>query len=126
MAAQGAYGAACIELYSRLWAELDVLSASENSEALQPAMIERSEILRLEIHILIDACDTARWRLLLNTAQRHNLKSTLHDVLLSFGMCTGQFSRDAIASAQNCLLDAVLEHCARNCRALEHLRRAAS
>lgn len=77
-------------------------------------------------HMLIDACDTARWRLLLNTAQRHNLKSTLHDVLLTFGMCTGQISRDAIASAHNCLLDAVLEHCARDCRALEHLRRAAS
>ncbi len=126
MASQEAYGAACIELYSRLWAELDVLSAPEDAEALQSAMIERSEILRLEVQLLIDACDTARWRLLLNTAQRHSLKSTLHDVLLTFGMCTGPISSDAIASAQNCLLDAVLEHCVRDCRALEHLRRAAS
>ena len=64
-------------------------------------------------HMLIDACDTARWRLLLNTAQRHNLKTTLHDVLLTFGMCTGQISRDAIASAQNCLFNTGLDHCAR-------------
>jgi hypothetical protein len=39
---------------------------------------------------------------------------------------TVQISRDAIASAQNCLLDAVLKRCVRDCRALEHLRSAAS
>jgi hypothetical protein len=36
--------------------------------------------------------------------RRHALNA-LDDVLLTFGMCTGQISRDAIASAQNRLLD---------------------
>jgi len=37
---------------------------------------------------------------------------------------TDRISRDAIASAQNRLVDAVLEHCVRDCRPLEHLRSA--
>jgi len=92
----------------------------------QPATAVQSEILRIEIHLLIDACDTIRWRLLLSPPQRQDLKATLQDVLLDLGECAGDLPVDPIASAQNCLLDAVLRHCASRCPAPTPMREAAS
>ena len=65
MASKEAYGVACIELFSRLWVELDFVSAANDSmhthcTGFLPA--PRVEVLRLELIILLDACRSARWR----------------------------------------------------------------
>ena len=39
------------------------------------------QILRLELAILLDACDSPRWKLLLDGEQRRSLRCTLEDVL---------------------------------------------
>jgi len=109
--AQG-YSAACIELYSRLWAELEQLSAPEHCGATHSVTVERWQILRLEIHLLIDACDTARWRMLMSKSERRCLKASLRNLLDGLGPFGSAESAHAIAAAQNRLLNAVLEHCA--------------
>lgn len=118
MASREAFALASIELFSRLWAELDTVLAPDECQAqdfVQPGAVERVEILRLEIHLLINACELARWRMLLTTVQRYALKSTLQSVLLALdcdpkqvpGQISGQISVDAVTSAQNCLFDAI-------------------
>ena len=129
MASLQAYSWACVELYSRLWAELDSLSlpvARGEASAAPGLPVPRGQILRLELHLLVDACETARWRLLLNAEQRQRLKSILQGVQLALDMDGSQASPDVITSAQNRLLDAVIAHCAYQAPSAELSRRAAS
>jgi hypothetical protein len=80
----------------------------------------------LELHLLIGACETDRWRLLLNAEQRQRLKSIVQGVQLAMDMDARQGSPDAIASAQNRLLDAVIAHCEWQLPLAERSCRAAS
>jgi hypothetical protein len=109
MADQNAYALACIGLYSRLWAELERLGAAD----AQPGL--RSQIIRLEIHLVMQCCDTGRWRALMSAPQRLSLQQTLADVLSLLGTSGCEIRVPAGASAQDRLLDAVLEHCAALC-----------
>ncbi len=111
MASPAAFSTACIELYSRLWAELEPLSSPESCGSMSTLMLERAEILRLEIHLVLEACDSARWRLLLNVAQRHDLRIILQSVMLGLQQCAREPDTQALACAQNRLLDAVIQHC---------------
>jgi hypothetical protein len=108
MASRQVFANACIELYARLWAELDLLSCGEDGELeyMQQAAAQRREILRLEIHLLGTACDTPRWRLLLDASQRLALKSVLRD-LLAFDDDTEGDSGTWVASAQDYLFDVI-------------------
>ena len=111
MASREAFAVACIELYGRIWAELEVLFEADERDACVPCgYFERIEIVRLEIQLLIDACKRPRWQILLNASQRATLKSTLQAVLLALDSEPKQISREAIAAAQNRLFDAVREY----------------
>jgi hypothetical protein len=112
MASKEAYSAACVELFWRLWVELEC--------AAERVSRSRAEVLRLELALLLDACRSERWRLLLSISQRLSLQSTIEDVLDALNSSAETVPRDAIAWAQNRLLDAVLDHCA------DTLQRAAS
>jgi hypothetical protein len=114
MASNDVFANACVELCSGLWAELEQLRVEAEHELplTQRAIADRSEILRLEIHLLITACDTARWRLLLDASQRLSLRSLLQDLLRAFDADQEQISMESIASAQNLLFDAVHGLCA--------------
>jgi hypothetical protein len=85
-------------------------------------------MLRLELALLLDACQSERWRLLLNISQRLSLESTIEDVFDALNSSSEIAPQDAIAWAQNRLLDAVLEHCAAHAYpiAAQALHRAAS
>jgi hypothetical protein len=110
-----AYSVACVELFRRLWVELERLLAVR--EATQPCSRDltswsRAEMLRLELALLLDACQSERWRLLLNISQRLSLEWTIEDVFDALNSSSEIAPQDAIAWAQNRLLDAILEHCA--------------
>lgn len=72
MASKEAFAVTCVELYGRLWIELEALIAPEEIDPgnpAQPAAGERLQILKLEIHLLIRACNTARWQWLLSASR---------------------------------------------------------
>ena len=103
MADPDAYAIASIVLYSRIWAELERLHAA----AAPPEL--HSQILRLEIHLLIQACDSWRWRGLMSAPQRHTLQQTLANVLHRLGASEEGICAAAAGAAQDRLLDAVLD-----------------
>ena len=110
-----AYTVACIELFRRLWVELERVSVAEDTSHPESASVTcrfREEIVRLELALLLDACRSERWRMHLDVSELSSLQSTLEGVLDALNASSEQAPRDAIAQAQNCLLDAVLEHCA--------------
>jgi hypothetical protein len=122
MASTQAYDIACIELFSRLWQELEHAFATIECDALGVA-----EILRLEIHLLSEGCDCARWRLLLSESQQLSVRSTLQDVLLILDVHPADFPWEALGVAQNRLFDAVIRHCEMPSDSTQQkLRRAAS
>jgi hypothetical protein len=107
-ASAACYAAACIELYSRLWWELEQLTRSvfpgdESSLAHRDAKLV---LLRLETIVLIDACDSPQLQALLGAAQREDLRSTLESLLVAF-------EDGSLEPVQNQLLDAVLALLAR-------------
>ena len=123
MASKEAFAAACIELFSRLWVELNALSATAD-----PAHAPSAEIIRLELILVLDACRSARWRMLLDISQRLSLECLLRDVLDALNSSSDELPGTPIEWAQNRLLDALLEHCAiYSCPSVDRLaRRAAS
>jgi hypothetical protein len=114
MASKEAFAAACIELFSRLWAELNALSAATEPARAPPADLPshpRDEILRLELILVLDACRSEQWRMMLDRSQRLSLECLLRDVLDALNSSSGEFPCTPIEWAQNRLLDALLEHC---------------
>jgi hypothetical protein len=105
MADPDAYALASIVLYSRLWAELERL----HDAVAAPGPL--SQILRLEIHLLMQACESWRWRGLMSAPQRRTLQQTLADVLNRLPASDDGISAVAIAAAQDRLLDAVMDQC---------------
>lgn len=111
MAEQQAFAGACIELFSRLWEELESTAAvaSVGRDKDGTSCVRRLEILRLELVVLQDACRSTRWRMLLDSEQRRAVEGLVREALE--GLTTGfdEAPLQAIARVQNCLLDAVLE-----------------
>jgi hypothetical protein len=103
MADPDAYAIASIVLYSRIWAELERLHDAVEAPALL------SQILRLEIHLLMQACESWRWRSLMSASQRRALRQTLTDVLHRLGGSEQGIGAAAANLAQDRLLDAVLD-----------------
>jgi hypothetical protein len=131
MASKEAFAAACIELFSRLWAELNVLTAAADPARAPSAELPanpRDEILRLELILVLDACRSERWRMMLDISQRLSLECLLRDVLDALSSSSGELPCTPIEWAQNRLLDALLEHCAGgSCPIVDRpVRRAAS
>jgi hypothetical protein len=115
MASTEAFAVACIQLYSQLWEELDLVAASVgagNASHSPPALAAlRLQILRLELIVLIDACDGTLWRTLLNSVQLRSLKPILQGALDAVAGAGGEDWTASIGRAQDQLLDAVLDQC---------------
>jgi len=112
IASKEAYAVAAIELFSRLWVELDTLLATDghrHSAGLTPA--PRVQVLRLELILLLDACQSTRWRAQLDTIQRLSLQSIFDEILHALNTSSEEeISRGPIESVQNRLLDAIQRH----------------
>src|SRR5271170_7468496 len=106
MADRQTYALACIELYSQLWAELEQLCV------LRAHSSSRCQIVRLEIHLALQSCEGWRWRTLLSSPQRRAVQETLAQALSYLDADGYQIGLYAAQSAQDRLLDAVLDHCA--------------
>jgi len=111
MAERQAYAGACIELFSRLWGELEsiVPLASVRGDKDGSSCVRRLEILRLELVVLQDACRSTRWRMVLDGEQRRGLERLVGEALDALTTGFDEAPLQAIARVQNCLLDAVLE-----------------
>jgi hypothetical protein len=106
------FAAAAIELCSRLWGELDRLSAmleTGDAHALRSCFATRLETLRLELSIVLDRC-AGRWTVQLNHLQREWLETIVREVLDSLDVSADELPGcQSIARAQNHLLRAVYE-----------------
>ena len=109
-----AFAIASIQLYTGLWSELDLLVTSCQCDASPlPAdtATVRLEILRLELIVIIDACDGGCWRSRLHSAQLQSLKATLEHALTALACAVGDDLTVSIERAQDHLLDAILDLC---------------
>jgi hypothetical protein len=120
VASKQAYSVACIKLFSRIWAELDALCASDASALFETSLkasatratcARRLKIIRLDLVVSADACDSMRWRSQLDASQRLSLKVVLVEVLHALDAPVDEIPPRSVAQAQNRLLDAVLYHC---------------
>ena len=127
-ASASAYTAAAIELYSRLWAELEPLSELVAAARLASGPRERLElalvVLRLELVVLLDACDSRALRSMLLGEHRLELRATLESVLAILAAPAAGGWPAALAHAQNRLLDAVIGRHAVASRPAEGARHA--
>jgi hypothetical protein len=106
MASNGTYRGACIELFARLWRELDgVLAADAATAAI------RLEIVRIELLLAIAACDRVRRCSLPDRTRWMAVHGILTDVLAALGRAADDAVPAAIAWSQDHLLDAVLAEC---------------
>ena len=115
MTSNEAFAVACIQLYSHLWTELELVVASRESVSAShppPATAAiRLQILRLELIVILDACDGMLWRTHLNSVQLRSLQGILGAVLDALASADGERWAASIEQAQDHLLDAVLDQC---------------
>ena len=111
MAEKNAFAGACINLFSQLWAQLEPMATGDcaHGDSAGSAADRRLEIFRLELVVLLDACRAERWRMLLDRSQRRALERCLSEVFDCLNTRFEEAPQEAIAMAQNRLLDAVLE-----------------
>jgi hypothetical protein len=105
--------AATIELYSRLWRELEHSFDLFARQAEFTVGADESDsplvVLRLEILILLDACDSQEWQSMLGTERRLALRTLLESLLHTLDPLRAErHPCHVLARAQNQLLDAVL------------------
>jgi|APFre7841882724_1041349.scaffolds.fasta_scaffold87506_2 hypothetical protein len=110
----GAFENSFIALLAELWAELEaVLGATDAGDDGSPALRRRAELraqaLTLELILIADRCDSARWQSLMGAAQVERLRSvvTSMHVLLDFSPIEPDSARarGAIIRAQNFLFE---------------------
>jgi hypothetical protein len=101
-------------LFSRLWAELDnVLSGDDASRSAGFTSASGTQVLRLELIVLLDACQSTRWRAQLDSSQRLSLQSILDDILHDLNASNeNEIPQGSIERAQDSLLDAIQDQCA--------------
>jgi hypothetical protein len=111
MADQTAFDGASIELFTRLWAELEAFAAEipHQRKAVVTAFVRRLQTLRLELIVLLDACRFPM-RVLLDDKQRHALERCFGEVLECLNTRFDEAPLGAAGMAKNCRLDSVLEH----------------
>jgi len=105
-----AYAAAAILIYTHLWADLEevclrLMAPTDGSAA---PIEHRMTIIRLEVLILLDACDSARWRSMLGGHERAALNATLKSVLETLDVPTMLVNPEILGATQNQLFDAVM------------------
>jgi hypothetical protein len=112
----GSFEQCFVALLAELWAELEaVLGASDAGEERDYCSRRRAELraeaLLLELVLLADRCDSARWQSLLGATQVERLRVVVGEVhrLLDFAPPEhdSEEARRAIVRAQNLLFDEV-------------------
>jgi GAF domain-containing protein len=103
----GSCAEALIELCGRIWLELEQLayfnarsSASESSSSDLAA-----QTLRLELLLIIDACESADWACLLDADVRHRLFAMSRDVLAIIAVGSHELTLEIIERAQDRVFD---------------------
>jgi hypothetical protein len=106
------FRAACKELCTRIWIELELLAqAAGQVESCPPQhLVMSTAILRLELVVLVDSCRSPHWRCMLSAEQCDSLSSMLTDVLAALYVDSEQL-RTGIAEAQDRVLDELLPEC---------------
>lgn len=110
-----AYAVAAIELYSRLWLELEQVTARLRLAADHCGAVQlevRLTILRLELVMLLDGCDSQRWRALIGPRRCSELGATLRDLLAALSAPFEALDRGLLDRTQDRILDATLAQCA--------------
>jgi hypothetical protein len=112
----GAFENSFVGLLAELWAELEsVLGAAgaldDGSSGSCRRAEHRAQALRLELALLAERCDTARWHALIGSAQVDRVRSvvTAMHALLDFSPLEARtpHARRAIICVQNYLFDEV-------------------
>lgn len=104
------FAAALVELCARIWLELERLaewSERVSAPAESPKLLLKAETLRLELLLLLDSCDSAFCRSLLDAEQRQILRRLVLDVLAAIEFAPDGLERSAIEQAQDSLLGEV-------------------
>jgi hypothetical protein len=103
------FRAAYRELCARIWIELELLAqAVREHEAGPPlGLVMSTEILRLELVVLVDACRSPHWRCMLAAEQCEAVCSMLTDVLAALYV-DSEYLRTGITEAQDRVLDELL------------------
>jgi hypothetical protein len=101
MAAEQGHTVACIELFSRIWADLESVCDSDDPTGSLPLAMctPRLEILRLDLIVAIDA--SRRWRPQLDTGQRLSLAAVLANDRDALDASIDEVPRRSVAVAQN-------------------------
>jgi hypothetical protein len=106
-----AFAAASIQLYSRLWWELERLQAPALDRGGGTGSAFEMQLLtfRLEVVLLLDACDSRAWQAFLRPDERLTLETILRTVLDLIAVPLPALGRAVIHRAQDWLLDAVID-----------------
>jgi hypothetical protein len=102
--------AAAVQLYSRLWLELEALfdqlqAGADARTGVCPLPIE---VIRLELIVLLDRCDSTRWRALVEAPLLAALHRDLEALLAALAAPPDALGAVQIIGAQNQLFDALL------------------
>jgi hypothetical protein len=112
-ASPSTYSGALIGLLCRLWLELEGIVGELSARDMPHASCgaeNQMEIFRLEVLVLVDACDSLRWQSLMNSHQRLGLRATLHTLLRTLTGPRDLSDSEIIGHAQNQLFDSLLRH----------------
>ncbi len=102
------FRAAYKELCTRIWIELELLAqAATQVESPTQDLMMRTEILRLELIVLLDSCRSTYWRRILTAEQRDGLCSMSADLLAALHVDMEELPT-GIAQAQDRILDELL------------------
>jgi hypothetical protein len=121
---------ALIELCARIWSELERLANCRNRRANseEPAFELLSEVLRLELVIIVDACESPAWGLMLDPVVRSRLSAMSTAVLSMLAVPPNALTSQVIECAQDRVFDEALNQCdvSADAHDLEHRRRPIS
>lgn len=103
------FRAAYKQLCTRIWIELEFLAQAAARVDRRPSqdLVMSSEILRLELVVLVDSCRSPYWRCMLSAEQCDSMCSTLTDVLAALHV-DSEHLPTGIAEAQGRVLDELL------------------
>jgi hypothetical protein len=107
------YSRTLIGLLCALWLELERMISELgvlDTQYARSGAENEMEIFRLEVLVLIDACDSLRWQSLLNPRQRQELRATLQSLLRTLPIPRDLRDIEIIGHAQNQLFDSLLRH----------------
>jgi hypothetical protein len=101
---------AVVELCGRIWLELEHL-AQLNSHASTPqesSLELAAETLRLELHLIMNACESSAWVFMLSPEVRGRLHSMSGDVLGTMAVTSDALTLGVIEGAQDRVFDEML------------------